>query len=245
MKTLLVLALAAVSTSTFADHYQSNHRLQQSQATISTYQQSSPATAIDYRRSHRGEVEEASEQRSLAEFDRIHLEIPATVSYQPGDTNQLELSAEKNLLGIISSEVIDGALVISARESFSTTVPIHIKLTSATLEAVAMNASGEIKINGINSASLQLRVTGSGKISISGQSTELITDLIGSGNIDSQELFSQRCRINLQGSGIIQSYCGKHISAQLLGSGTIAISGSPASRQLSGWGAGQIFLEDD
>ena len=243
MRTLLILALAMLSTSVLANHPHSPHSMQQFQSSISTYQQSPPAMVYNSRSSHHGNGTEASEQRTVSAFDAIRIEIPAVIHYQPSDTRSLLVSADANLLDIINTEVVDGVLIISAKDNFSTRLPIQIEVSSQTLKQAFMLAGGQLNISNIKEQSLQLRVTGSGNLKVSGESTVLKTELMGSGTIDGQNLVSQNCQLSLQGSGSIYSSCAEQLSAHLLGSGTIAVSGSPASRQLSGWGAGQILVD--
>ncbi len=250
--TLTMISLSGLS-SAYADYHYVGHSMQQFQ---SSWQATQPLSAIDHRYSgnatersknnsinsskHNTAEKVVTEKRQLAAFTQIELQIPAQVIYQQDQEQKVELTAEARLLDILTTEVIDGVLVISASDSFSTTQPMKLALSSEHLEAVIMNAPGKIELAGIHSDQLYVKLNGSGTLKLTGNSRVLKSDLVGSGFINAENLRSEQCRINLQGSGLVQSRCRQHISAHLLGSGVIAISGSPNSRQLSGWGAGDI-----
>ncbi len=207
---------------------------------ISIQQAAGYSTQQSVSRGRQGNGELGEAHRRLPPFNAIYLLIPATLDYRPAAFSQLTLTTDSNLLEIITTEVDGDTLIISASEGFSSRHPIHISSSSAALVAATLQGSGELRIHDVEAETLQLTVLGAGSIAATGQVDTLSANIQGSGVIDTFALTAEGCQLSLQGSGALQSLCRSRLAANLLGSGSIRVDGSPLEKQLSRLGSGAI-----
>ncbi len=211
-----------------------------SSSAISIQQAAGYSTQQSVSRGRQGNGELGEAHRRLPPFNAIYLLIPATLDYRPAAFSQLTLTTDSNLLEIITTEVDGDTLIISASEGFSSRQPIHISSSSAALVAATLQGSGGLRIYDAEAATLQLTVLGAGSIAATGQVDTLSANIQGSGVIDTFALTAEGCQLSLQGSGALQSLCRSRLAANLLGSGSIRVDGSPLEKQLSRLGSGAI-----
>ena len=190
----------------------------------------------------RGNGIKALEERTIESFSKLRIQLPAEVVFQQQEQTSVHLSADKNLLSLIKTEVKDGTLEISSKKGFSTVNPIKITINGPLIEAAELQAGGMLSIESVDLQLLHLQLTSSGQIKLSGEVDRLLMDILGSGSIDSSQADTQDCRVRLQGAGMISAHCQRSAQAYLLGSGLVTISRKPEIRDVSGWGAGQVMF---
>lgn len=122
-------------------------------------------------------------------------------------------------------------------------VTIHVPRTLTEIE-LTQKGSGSITASHEivdDNASVSLSLTGSGDIAISGKCENLIAQLSGSGDINTQGLVAKNGVVNLVGSGDLACNVAGSLSANLVGSGDIKVFGSPSKKHLNKVGSGRIL----
>jgi Putative auto-transporter adhesin, head GIN domain len=188
-----------------------------------------------------------TESRSMSEITAIELEMDADVYLIKGDTQNVVISAQQNILELIQTNVDGGNLKIKTKESISVTEPIQIWITVKHIEALELSGSGSIssntpftsqqitanisgsgKINvDLNCEKFNSDLTGSGTINLTGEIGKADIDLSGSGNIEASECEIDKCEITLNGSGDAILTIKSELNATINGSGSIRYSGNP------------------
>jgi len=201
----------------------------------------------------KGSGELASETRDHGAFDGISLEGGFKVLVRQGTRTQFEIKADKNLLGLIETRVVDGrkgrTLEISAKrghELHSTSQP-ELILEVAQLRAIAIGGSGEVRVEAMKTAaveaavggsgdivfvdlssdSLGVKVAGSGEVRASGRTGVLRLSIAGSGDVKARALAAEEVKVSIAGSGDAEVNAGKVLKVSIAGSGDVGYLGSP------------------
>jgi hypothetical protein len=181
----------------------------------------------------------ATQVRDVEPFTSVDLAGSNDVSIDVGSEQSVVVRADDNLIGLVTTEVRDGELVIGNRGSFRTESPMRVDITVPALEAIAMSGSGTLTVDGIRGDALSVRLPGSGTISVSGTTDRLEATLEGSGVLQLEDLVAAQATALVSGSGTIRLYASEALDASVTGAGTISYGGSPArvTKSVSGSGA--------
>ncbi len=186
----------------------------------------------------------ASEKREVSPFQGIKVEAPVTVNYHRASTVQVELTGDQNLLPIITTQVVQGLLVISSKQSYQSQQPITIALSSPHLESGILQGSGSIYLTGLSEKSLQLDLQGSGNITVEGNVEHFSVQAKGSGKVNAKDLESIQAELQVTGSGNIISTVKESLNASIVGSGNITYFGHPNVVNPNIVGSGNIIPAD-
>ncbi len=190
-----------------------------------------------------------SEQRLVTEFYGVENTTSFDVEIIADTAFSVEVTADENILALISTSVRGENLIIDAHYNmcFNTgyvLVEIHMPI----LERIELNGSGNMDIldfdcdylevensgsgnidmTGIYATStVDIRVEGSGNVSISGKARRGDYTVSGSGSIYADDLLVDECYAVNSGSGNIYCFAYLLLDATVDGSGDIIYSGSP------------------
>jgi len=181
-----------------------------------------------------------TEKRSLPSFSIIDIRLSADVEIVQYPSHQLTISANKNLLPLILTQIKDQTLLISSTASFISQKPISIKIQMPTLTNVQQHGAGTINLYAIKQPKLFIQLSGSGDITAEGQVSGLVAVLNGSGDLNLKSLRAQDAQLSLAGAGDIGITVGNHLSATITGAGNITYCGSPTIKQNID-GAGELI----
>jgi hypothetical protein len=202
----------------------------------------------------------ASEQRPVADFRRVVMRAAGELIVHQGQREALRIEAEPRLLPVIASEVRDGTLYLEFRASqVNTLYPVRFHLTVTALEAVASQASADLRMGPLKSRTFDLELTGSGNVDIEAldatRSRTRITGssnvAIGGGRVDAQTieidgsgdyaaapLASRSTQVTIGGSGNVEVAAGERLSVDISGSGEVRYHGNPrVDEHISGAGS--------
>lgn len=181
--------------------------------------------------------------RQIDDFTALKSFIAADISYEQGPAPSLKISGGENVLKNLKTEVKDGKLTIELDGNFSMTHEIKIVMTSPSLKSVAFSGAGKLTATNLKGDKFKAKLSGSGRVKLSGESESVNLSLSGSGNIDASNLRASELDVDLSGSGSIHGYAENSAEGDLSGSGSIRISGHPAERSIDKSGSGSVRFE--
>jgi hypothetical protein len=207
-----------------------------------------------------GKGDNVTEIRELTGFNKIKLAMDGDVIYVQDSAYYVEISAQENVLEVLTTEISAGELKIDFRKWVRRHKDITIIVHCPEMRGMTISGSGNIDSpNAIASNDMDLRISGSGNISLysvvtpeldasisgSGNITigggsannEKVT-ISGSGNIDVLGLEANSSYAKISGSGSITVKVVQQLDATISGSGDIRYSGQPVvNTHISGSGA--------
>jgi hypothetical protein len=156
-----------------------------------------------------------------------------------GSETQVIVEADDNLLPLIDTHVEDDELVIESHGSYSThrSTKAHVQMPALT--KIALDGSGDIRVNGLHQPQLALDIAGSGDIHAAGQVDRLDAEIEGSGDLSLDGLTATDARVRIDGSGDAEVRVSNALTAAINGSGDIVYHGHPQqlARDINGSGS--------
>ena len=168
-----------------------------------------------------GSGELVTESRAIGSFERLAIDGPVDVVIRQGATRSLVLTAEDNLIDLVRARSEGGTLSLDTTGSFRTRIGIRAVLTVPSLDAVAINASGDVRFDGWNARAIDLAIRGSGDIELGGEVSDVRALIGGSGDIDLAPARLSYVDADIDGSGEIRMGSLRKLDATINGSGTI------------------------
>ena len=98
-----------------------------------------------------------SESRTIAEFDQIEIEGIGTINVTFGETPSVRLSFDDNLLEYVTTDVENGVLKVSLRESISSNNSLMIDVVTPKLTQVKIEGVAKVFVHEAKFESLKLR----------------------------------------------------------------------------------------
>ncbi len=192
----------------------------------------------------KGSGKAGRENRQAHNFKRVINNSGADVHFNWGQRVSIEVIGDQNLLSLIKTKVHQGVLSISASQSYQTQLPLIVKLSAPDLRAFELNSAGDTKLIGLEGNVFELNLNGSGDVIATGRMHQLLAKLIGSGNIDTKDLLTEKTEIQIFGSGDANIYARNYLKAEIIGSGDILYYGKPATINQNIIGSGDIESGD-
>jgi hypothetical protein len=201
------------------------------------------------------------ETRSISGYTAISSSGAWDVMVAYGESNSIEVEGDENLLEYIETKVEKGRLTISSKNvnlHSKHKITIYVSLTKLT--GVNLSGSGDIigegkfsndgqtefKTSGSGGIKLTfgkvkdayVRVSGSGRIRLTGSADAIEMSISGSGSADCGDVITDDATIRISGSGNGQVYANRSVSASISGSGNASYKGtaSEIKKHISGSG---------
>jgi hypothetical protein len=194
------------------------------------------------------------ETRNVNTFTKISFRVPGKLYLRQGATQKVEIEGKKDVLQKVETKVEGGKLVVGKESSWSDwnwggndDDEVKVYITVKDIEALSVGGSGDlIGETKINSADLDLNVSGSGSMKVEvDASGDLEADVSGSGAID----LNGKCKSfssDVSGSGKVTMSISVSEKADfgVSGSGKIMASGSAQKVNAAISGSGKVLASD-
>jgi len=182
-----------------------------------------------------------TENRNVSGFDSIEFSGSGRLEIDQNGTEALSISADDNLLPLLTSEVEGTHLILKVRPGSRVrpSQKIVYKIGAKKLNEVACAGDISAVLRGIHTDSLKLEIAGSGDISADGTSDQQSVSIAGSGKYSGAGLKSKSASINISGSGDAVLAASEELKVNVAGSGSIKYIGEPKITQ-SIMGSGTI-----
>jgi hypothetical protein len=221
------------------------------------------SSGLDLRDTLEGSGDVVVESRSVPEFDRVALKGCGEVFLTQGDRGSISVEVDDNLLPYITTEVVQGELILSFTEEIKDrviepTAGIRFNVGFKELEAVNIYGAGVIKASSLDvdqfevnlygagditlrdvfAEKLEVLVPGAGKVEIHGRVQEQEVLLSGVGSYEGQNLESEIAKVALRGLGGARLWVTEFLNVEISGAGGVSYYGSPTvTQQITGLGS--------
>lgn len=195
----------------------------------------------------------------VAMLNGITVEGSMDVIVVRGDTQRVEVTAQPELIDLLKTKVDNGMWVVTTTTDYRTDKTFIVRLTVPMLNSVivegsgsvtseqvyntgkthlAVTGSGSIAIDTLHEGLLEVRIEGSGSVSVNGTCRELELTGQGSGDLRALGLAANEAEITLEGSGSAELTVISGLEATLSGSGSLRYRGKPeVSTRIEGSGS--------
>jgi hypothetical protein len=185
-----------------------------------------------------------TQTRSVAPFAAIDLAGSNLVTVRVGEQQSDVVRARKDMVGMVTTRVLAGHLVIAnAPSQHGTKGPMSVTIGVPSLKSVtiARTGSGVIAVTGVSASSLTVTLAGSGVVRASGTASRLNVSIGGSGDAELDQLIAGDAIAVVSGSGRVVVNATRSLNASVTGDGVIQYRGNPARLATSVTGNGAII----
>jgi hypothetical protein len=188
---------------------------------------------------------DTTQDRTVAGVTSIRLETSGDLSVGPGDSPRLTVTAGSEVIDRLTSDVVDGVLVLGMDGRVPSLGDVQYFLTLPRLDGLVVDGSGDVEVATVPTDALSIEVTGAGDVEVSGVAVQqLRVALSGSGNVESEgsaavqevlvegagdydgsSLDSRQATVTVSGSGDADVRVTGELTAVVTGSGDIEYTG--------------------
>jgi len=175
----------------------------------------------------------ATQSRQVSGFTSVELTGVGELSIDQTGTESLTVSAEDNLLPLLTSRVEADTLILGKKPNtrIVTSKPITYTLTMKDITGLAVSGSGTINAPKLTTAALRIEISGSGVITTAGNVDDQSLEISGSGRYLADGLTSKTTTAEISGSGTANVVASNALDVKISGSGTLTYSGNPQVAQ--------------
>jgi hypothetical protein len=184
-----------------------------------------------------------TEERKVAEFDRIELGGVTDLEVKVGTAQKVTVEYDDNLLPFLRTRVQNGTLSIDMMGNTRSKRGSKITISVAKLNGLDLTGAVDGSVTGVRSANLQIKLSGSGTLKVSGETDKLDLEVSGSGSVGLKDLRIKTAKIDVSGSGDVSLNTADFLNANVSGSGSVNYIRGPKSLQKDVSGSGSIGPE--
>lgn len=188
----------------------------------------------------KGDGKSKTESRPATGFTAVDIQTVCKVDIKPGDKSAVEVTADENLLPIISAEVKDGTLVIRSTQNFSSGIGIKVVITTPALKEVKASGASTVTMDGASGDDFKLelsgaskvdwkgaakkltaKVSGASKATLSGTADTLHADCNGASHVKAYDLAAGTAVVVAEGASTIEVNAKEKLDAKAHGASTV------------------------
>lgn len=169
--------------------------------------------------------------------DRLVIELPGSIHYQPGEKAEAIVSGDSALLSHLRIE--SGRLGLNCVPGWSAS-RLDVKLSGPAITRWDLLGNSDLTLSQINQPELQVNIKGSGSSSATGTTEAVNVSISGSGNASFEGLAARSVMVQIRGSGDAKLNARTDADVLISGSGNVELSGHPAMRRAEIRGSGRI-----
>jgi hypothetical protein len=198
-----------------------------------------PLLAQEPRERTTGSGVSATETRSVTGFDKVDLQGTASVEIVVGQTFDVRVTADDNILPLITTTVDEETLVIGMKDatSISPKVKMTVEIQMPKLGQLRLSGAGSFAVSELRDEPLKVELAGAGSITAEGQVEGLSIDVAGAGDVDVSKLDVPEADVTIAGVGNVNVSAEKSLRVSITGVGEVRYAGSPeVTKKIEGVG---------
>jgi len=166
------------------------------------------------------ETRDISDFKSLDVGGVFRVEVIAQKDYK------VEIESDDNLLPLIRTEVRGSTLHIEADKHLKSNSPIVIRISAPDIENVEASGASNISLGNVKNERLGVDSSGASKISVQGETSELIVDVSGASRIDADTLNAKTAKVGASGASNVMVNVANELNVDASGASKIVYSGA-------------------
>ena len=181
----------------------------------------------------------AVQERLVDGFVGIRAEGLIDIDVEIGEPTSLTLQADDNILPLLTTDVVDGVLVLSSRGAYDAETDVRATIRVPSLQSVVLEGLGDIVVRGLDEPSFKVAITGSGSATCHGRVGTLDVEIQGLGDAHLARLEARTVRAAVLGMGDAEVFASESLEATVQGMGDVVYHGQPADvrSQVDGMGS--------
>lgn len=181
-----------------------------------------------------------TQPRPVDRFEAVEARGASEVVVRVGPQRSIAVTGDSNIVGLVTTDVRRGKLVIDTRASYRVRRPVKVMITTPDLTAFGLNGSGNAEVSGIRDGDVALAVSGSGNIRATGRTRNLSVAVNGSGDVNATDLAARTASVAISGSGKANVWVDGPLTTVINGSGNVRYRGQARPVSTISNGSGRV-----
>jgi hypothetical protein len=179
-----------------------------------------------------GGGDRVTETRDVAAFDRLRVSESVDVKVVPGDGRQVRVYAGENVIDRVLTTSSGGVLEIDVRDrgiviGSDPLGDARVEVAADALEGVEVEGSGDVLLEDLDAAQLELDIEGAADIDATGSVDRLTATIQGPGDADLTRLSARTATVTVQGPGDVELNVSDELNVAVQGPGDVTYRGDP------------------
>ncbi len=177
----------------------------------------------------RGEGEVIAQDRTSGDFQRLSVGGGLAVVASTGSPASVTLSAQPNLLPLVTTEVRDGQLIVNVSPpGFSATRPVTLTVVAPELRSITLSGgtTGALELVGMD---LAIDLSGGAVLQATGRAESLAVTASGGARAKLGELAATSASVDLSGGAEAELDVTDSVDGTASGGATVRLTRQPAS----------------
>ena len=174
--------------------------------------------------------------------DKAEIAVPATVHYQASGTPRVIVKGPADLIDRVRFQ--DGELKMQWRlfgdNDNNKGERLDVTITGVKLRQVGLAGRVDMDMGEIHQPELQLSIAGRGSLNASGSADNLMLHIAGSGDYNLGKLAAKTVKVDIAGSGHVESTSPQSARVSIVGSGEVHFTAMPQDISTNIIGSGRI-----
>ena len=187
----------------------------------------------------RGSGRVVSESRPVSNISSVTLRGVGTLIVTQRDQEALTITADDNILPLLSSTVTGGRLALgpSSGAGIANVQQLTYRLTVRQLRSVEVSGAADVELLDMRTDRLAVAIDGTSDVSVTGQAAALDLTISGAGSFKGAGLTSAAATVRVRGSGGAVVRVSDTLDARVSGAGDVRYIGDPqVTQQITGAG---------
>jgi hypothetical protein len=194
-----------------------------------------------------GNYNVVTETRYYSGFERVINEGDFDVYIIQDGSDEVSIEAESNLIPLIRTRIEGSALVIDTKDNLQNNYPMKVFVHLQDIREIRLSGSGLMEALNINAGDLDVSISGSGNIFVSGTADVTDCQISGSGSMDIG-LSCREVEADISGSGDMEIWgTAEKGDFKISGSGSMRayeLTLQDCHARISGSGSMYLTVED-
>lgn len=199
-------------------------------------------------------------EQTVDDFDALRVSGMFRVYLVEGTSPQVVITTDENIQDYVTVEVRNNKLFLGMESGNYSPTKLEAYITTAALSHIAIagaaSITGDHTLTGdnmlidlsgasnidlkVNLSQLETKVSGAGKINLSGKADTHRLRISGVASVDCYDLETTDTHVSISGAASAKVHATGHLDARVSGVGSIRYAGNPASTHTETSGAGSI-----
>lgn len=165
------------------------------------------------------------------------------ITVTKGSNPKLTITAEERILPNITATQRGSKLVLSIEGMVNTQGPLKVDLVVETLSSIELSGASSLTFDDLAGATLNLDVSGSANVKLSGLVGELALDVSGAAKVRCHKLRAAKVQADVSGAASVRVYAESAVKGDVSGAASLEIDGNPVTRNVRRSGAASVSFD--
>ena len=176
-----------------------------------------------------------TEVRQVSNFSQVDFSAVGTLTIEQTGIEGLSITADDNILPILTSDVSNGVLHLGAKDNqnYNPKTPITYLLSVKTLTGLTLSGAGATQASNLDTQTMTVTMSGAGSATLHGKANDQQVTVSGVGSYDGSDFATKTAKVTVSGVGSAIINASDTLDATVSGVGNVEYIGNPKVTHMS------------